>query len=108
MFQELINYYKEHNLRESFESLNTTLRHAFPIDRPYTAIHNFEATDANFLALVVGQRVYVISRTGEDRGWWKGRSGNKVFFYSNFQASISNVISYLGVFEYRKKISDNS
>ncbi|VDM47772.1 unnamed protein product [Toxocara canis] len=75
---ELINYYREHNLRESFETLNTTLRQPYVVNRPYVAIHNFEATDSNFLELVVGQKVYVISRTGEERGWWKGRTGNRV------------------------------
>uniref|UniRef100_A0A9J2PEQ3 Protein vav-1 n=1 Tax=Ascaris lumbricoides TaxID=6252 RepID=A0A9J2PEQ3_ASCLU len=75
---ELINYYREHNLRESFETLNTTLRQPYVVNRPYVAIHNFEATDPNFLELVVGQKVYVISRTGEERGWWKGRTGNRV------------------------------
>ncbi|VDN59218.1 unnamed protein product [Dracunculus medinensis] len=80
-FQELINYYREHNLRESFETLNTTLRQAYVANRPYVAIHNFEATNSNFLELVVGQHVDVISRLGEDRGWWKGRTGNRIGYF---------------------------
>lgn len=82
-FQELINYYRENNLRESFETLNTTLRHSYTDKQSYIALHNFEASEPNFLTLVVGQKVYVISRTGEDRGWWKGRSGNRVSYYLN-------------------------
>ncbi|VIO89268.1 Variant SH3 domain containing protein [Brugia malayi] len=78
---ELINYYRENNLRESFETLNTTLRHSYTDKQPYIALHNFEASEPNFLTLVVGQKVYVISRTGEDRGWWKGRSGNRVGYF---------------------------
>ncbi|EJD74015.1 variant SH3 domain-containing protein [Loa loa] len=78
---ELINYYRENNLRESFETLNTTLRHSYTDKQSYVALHNFEASEPNFLTLVVGQRVYVISRTGEDRGWWKGRSGNRVGYF---------------------------
>ncbi|EJW79802.1 hypothetical protein WUBG_09288 [Wuchereria bancrofti] len=78
---ELINYYRENNLRESFETLNTTLRHSYTDKQSYIALHNFEASEPNFLTLVVGQKVYVISRTGEDRGWWKGRSGNRVGYF---------------------------
>lgn len=94
-FQELINYYREHNLRESFKTLNTTLRQAYVANRPYVAIHNFEATNSNFLELVVGQHVDVISRLGEDRGWWKGRTGNRVslmlnfYFYKNINSQIN-------------------
>ncbi|VDM96189.1 unnamed protein product [Thelazia callipaeda] len=78
---ELVNYYRDNNLRESFETLNTTLRQPFVDIQSYVALHNFEATEPNFLTLVVGQRVCVISRTGEDRGWWKGRSGNRVGYF---------------------------
>lgn len=78
---ELINYYREHNLSESFETLDTTLRQAYIQNRPYVAIHNYEAPDPNFLELIKGQIVFVISRTGEERGWWKGRSGNKVGYF---------------------------
>ncbi|VDK56355.1 unnamed protein product [Gongylonema pulchrum] len=75
---ELVNYYRDHNLRESFETLNTCLNEAFIPKPVYIAIHNFEATEANLLSLEVGQRVYVINRAGESRGWWKGRSGSRV------------------------------
>uniref|UniRef100_A0A8R1TQ42 Protein vav-1 n=2 Tax=Onchocerca TaxID=6281 RepID=A0A8R1TQ42_ONCVO len=78
---ELINYYKENNLRESFETLNTTLRYSYTDKQSYIALHNFQASEPNFLTLAVGQKVYVISRTGEDRGWWKGRSGNRIGYF---------------------------
>lgn len=82
IFKELINYYKGHNLRESFETLDTILGEHYSPNQPYKAIHNFEAANSNFLELKTGQIVYVISRTGEERGWWKGKSGDRVSFSS--------------------------
>ncbi|MFH4975751.1 hypothetical protein AB6A40_002460 [Gnathostoma spinigerum] len=77
---ELINYYSEHNLRESFETLNTTLRQPYMCST-FKVLHSFEATDPNYLQLNVGEQVVVISRIGEDRGWWKGRIGNRIGYF---------------------------
>jgi hypothetical protein len=80
IFQDLIKYYQDHNLQESFTALNTTLK------RPYrdycmvmaVAIHDFTASDEKMVSLTKGDRVQVIDTQGEQRGWWKGKVNGKV------------------------------
>uniref|UniRef100_A0A0N5AHT5 Protein vav n=1 Tax=Syphacia muris TaxID=451379 RepID=A0A0N5AHT5_9BILA len=79
---ELINYYREHNLRESFESLDTPLKeHYYPPNQPYKAIYDYHSEEPGHLELKVGQIVYVVDRKGEERGWWKGKSGNRTGYF---------------------------
>ena len=80
LFQDLIKYYQDHNLQESFIALNTTLK------RPYQdyclaiaiAIHDFTASDKNMVSLMKGDRVQVIDTKREQQGWWKGKLNGKV------------------------------
>ena len=70
LFQDLIRYYQDHNLQESFIALNTTLT------RPYRdyclviaiAVHNFTASDKKMVSLMKGDRVQVIDMQGEQQG----------------------------------------
>lgn len=69
-------------MQESFTSLNTTLKKSF---REYCttiaeAIHDFDASDEKMVSLRKGDRVLVIDKQGEQRGWWKGKVNGKVLF----------------------------
>ena len=37
-----------------------------------TAVFDYAATATTQLSLVKGDRVMVLSKTGQDKGWWKG------------------------------------
>jgi SH3 domain len=40
--------------------------------------YNFSATSPNMLTIKVGDEVEILGRSGEQRGWWKGKSNGKV------------------------------
>ena len=37
-----------------------------------TAVYDYAATATTQLSLTKGDRVMVLSKTGQDKGWWKG------------------------------------
>ena len=76
--QELINYYRTHNLRECFDTLNTQLREPLRGHKFYRAMHNYEATEEKFLSLKKDDIVTLIDTQGEQLGWWRGQIGNRV------------------------------
>ncbi|KJH42877.1 RhoGEF domain protein [Dictyocaulus viviparus] len=78
---ELVNYYKENNLCESFNSLNTTLKNAYRTCKLYRVIHDFDATEPKFLTLRKGDRLTLVDVIGEDRGWWKGQIADRIGFF---------------------------
>lgn len=41
-------------------------------------IHDFRPLEASQLALRPGSKVLVLSKEGDSRGWWKGRTIDKV------------------------------
>ncbi|KAE9419378.1 hypothetical protein Angca_002422 [Angiostrongylus cantonensis] len=78
---ELVNYYRENNLCESFNSLNTTLKNAYRTCKLYRVMHDFDATEPKFLTLRKGDRLTLVDVIGEDRGWWKGQIADRVGFF---------------------------
>ena len=42
------------------------------------ALYSFSATQSNQLSLEVGDVIEIISRASGDRGWYKGRKGDRV------------------------------
>ncbi|CAB3399478.1 unnamed protein product [Caenorhabditis bovis] len=82
---ELVQYYREHNLIEIFQGLNTTLKYPYLHCKIFRAIHDYEATqpapEGKFLSLRKGDIVLLIDTVGEDRGWWKGQCNNQSGFF---------------------------
>ncbi|GMT33319.1 hypothetical protein PFISCL1PPCAC_24616, partial [Pristionchus fissidentatus] len=78
---ELINYYREHNLRESFNALDTKLTKPHRECKTFKANHDYKATEPKFLELRVGDVITLVDTMGEERGWWKGRIGERVGFF---------------------------
>lgn len=78
---ELVNYYRENNLCESFNSLNTTLKNAYRTCKLFRVLHDFDATEPKFLTLRKGDRLTLVDVIGEDRGWWKGQIADRVGFF---------------------------
>lgn len=80
---KLINYFQENSLKESFESLDTTLR--YPVRSLIVgfavALHNFQATAPNMISLDVGQEIVILSKKDSERGWWKGKTGSKIGYF---------------------------
>ncbi|XP_026501163.1 protein vav isoform X1 [Vanessa tameamea] len=73
---ELISYYEKTSLSENFVGLNSNLR--WPFRRVVaTVIHDFRPLEASQLALRPGAKVLVLSKEGDSRGWWKGRTLDK-------------------------------
>ncbi|PZC79600.1 hypothetical protein B5X24_HaOG216124 [Helicoverpa armigera] len=74
---ELITYYEKTSLSENFEGLNSNLR--WPFRRVVaTVIHDFRPLESSQLALRPGAKVLVLSKEGDSRGWWKGRTLDKL------------------------------
>ncbi|XP_045593761.1 protein vav isoform X2 [Procambarus clarkii] len=91
---ELINFYRQSPLSESFTGLDCCLR------RPFydTAIVKFPylGTGPSHLSLVPGQRVVIMSREGENRGWWKGRIDNHTGYFPREYVTLENDDTRLG------------
>uniref|UniRef100_A0A8C6P2S3 Vav guanine nucleotide exchange factor 2 n=1 Tax=Nothobranchius furzeri TaxID=105023 RepID=A0A8C6P2S3_NOTFU len=91
---ELVEYYQSHSLKESFKSLDTTLRYPYKsrersLSRASTlftprvvstaiARYNFAARDMRELSLREGEIVKIYSKIGGDQGWWKGEANGRV------------------------------
>lgn len=45
------------------------------------ALHNFQRTTENMLELVKGDIVTVLSKAGEEKGWWKGQIDHRVGYF---------------------------
>uniref|UniRef100_A0A8R1HTU9 Protein vav-1 n=2 Tax=Caenorhabditis japonica TaxID=281687 RepID=A0A8R1HTU9_CAEJA len=82
---ELVQYYRDHNLIEIFQALDTTLKNPFSQCKVFKAVHDYEAPppnqDGKFLSLKTGDVVVLLDTVGEDRGWWKGQVNNKTGFF---------------------------
>ncbi|KAF7216829.1 transcript variant X8 [Nothobranchius furzeri] len=97
---ELVEYYQSHSLKESFKSLDTTLRYPYksrerslsrastrsPVFTPRvvsTAIarYNFAARDMRELSLREGEIVKIYSKIGGDQGWWKGEANGRIGWF---------------------------
>ncbi|XP_042213661.1 protein vav-like isoform X3 [Homarus americanus] len=76
---ELINFYRQSPLSESFTGLDCCLRR--PLYDSAVVKFPYVGTGASHLSLVPGQKIVIMSREGENRGWWKGRSGNRMGYF---------------------------
>ncbi|KAK6031819.1 SH3 domain protein [Ostertagia ostertagi] len=74
-------HYRENNLCESFNSLNTTLKNAYRTCKLFRVLHDFDATEPKFLTLRKGDRLTLVDVIGEDRGWWKGQIADRIGFF---------------------------
>ncbi|XP_045542669.1 protein vav isoform X1 [Papilio machaon] len=73
---ELVSYYEVTSLAENFVGLNSNLR--WPFRRVVaTVIHDFRPLESSQLALRPGAKLLVLSKEGDSRGWWKGRTLDK-------------------------------
>ncbi|CAL1533587.1 unnamed protein product, partial [Lymnaea stagnalis] len=83
--QELVDYYQNNELVDSFPDVCTTLK--FPYKRCLisssggpkvlgyaVAIYDYAATSTSQVTLQVNDRIAILSKTGQDKGWWKGEN----------------------------------
>ncbi|XP_022235087.1 guanine nucleotide exchange factor VAV2-like [Limulus polyphemus] len=89
---ELIKWYEENTLAESFSGLNIKLLVPYKKALNLTngavesvglavAIHEFTGASPNVLSLQKGDSVIIISKAGGDKGWWKGKIGDRVGYF---------------------------
>lgn len=92
---ELVTWYETHSLSESFKGLEISLLIPFKnvvVTSPVTngtlepmgralALHNFEPTADSMLGLVKGDVVTVLSKAGQEKGWWKGQIQERVGYF---------------------------
>ncbi|XP_072935337.1 protein vav [Epargyreus clarus] len=73
---EMVSYYEKTSLSENFVGLNSMLR--WPFRRVVaTVVHDFRPLESAQLALRPGAKLLVLSKEGDGRGWWKGRTLDK-------------------------------
>ncbi|UMM39253.1 hypothetical protein L5515_016389 [Caenorhabditis briggsae] len=82
---ELVQYYRDHNLIEIFQALDTCLKTPYSQCKVYKAIHDYDPpqpnSDGKFLTFKMGDIIVLLDTVGEDRGWWKGQVNNKTGFF---------------------------
>lgn len=82
---ELVQYYRQNNLIEIFQALDTCLKIPYSQCKVFKAIHDYDAPTQNnegkFLTFKTGDTVVLLDTVGEDRGWWKGQVGIKTGFF---------------------------
>ncbi|XP_065290512.1 guanine nucleotide exchange factor VAV2 isoform X2 [Dermacentor albipictus] len=91
---ELVSWYETHSLSESFKGLEISLLIPFKnvVSAPITngtvehlghavALHNFQPTTESMLGLVKGDVVTVLSKAGQEKGWWKGQIQERVGYF---------------------------
>ncbi|KAF1746808.1 hypothetical protein GCK72_023266 [Caenorhabditis remanei] len=82
---ELVQYYRDHNLIEIFQALDTCLKVPYSACKVYKAVHDYDPpspnSDGKFLSFKTGDTVVLLDTVGEDRGWWKGQVNNKTGFF---------------------------
>ncbi|GFR78231.1 proto-oncogene vav-like isoform X6 [Elysia marginata] len=79
--QELVDFYQVNQLADSFPDVKTTLLYPYkkvmrdPRIMGYaTAIYDYAATSTSQVTLQGLDRVAIHSKTGQDKGWWKGEN----------------------------------
>ncbi|XP_037963720.2 protein vav isoform X2 [Plutella xylostella] len=73
---DLVSYYEKTSLAENFVGLDSNLR--WPFRRVVaTVVRDFRPADSGQLALRAGAKLLVLSKEGDARGWWKGRTLDK-------------------------------
>ncbi|GFY35885.1 guanine nucleotide exchange factor VAV3 [Trichonephila clavipes] len=88
---ELVNWYKENSLSESFNGLHVTLM--IPYKKALAGLNNesilgyaealydFQGNSPNMLTLHKGDRIIILSKAGNQKGWWKGQIGENVGYF---------------------------
>lgn len=96
---ELVNFYERNSLSENFTGLDIKLK--WPFCRILAiAKYNFSPTESNQLPLKEGCTLKILSKEGDQKGWWKGQIGDKIGFFpkvyvqehSQYTLKISNQI----------------
>ncbi|XP_055898519.1 guanine nucleotide exchange factor VAV3-like isoform X3 [Biomphalaria glabrata] len=79
--QELVEFYQSTELADSFPDVCTTLKYPYkrvasgPKVLGYAvAIYDYAATSTSQVTLQVNDRIAILSKTGQDKGWWKGEN----------------------------------
>lgn len=91
--KELVEFYQENSLADSFPGVDTTLKFPFKSQSGggantrilgyAEAVYDYAATATSQLSLCRGDKVAILSKTGSDKGWWKGEhciSGKNGYF----------------------------
>lgn len=70
---ELVAHYGRNSLRESFSGLDASLKLSIGELVIMEALFDFapDPKDSNMLPMKTGDRVVVVDKTGDSRGWWK-------------------------------------
>ncbi|CAL4087751.1 unnamed protein product, partial [Meganyctiphanes norvegica] len=87
---ELINYHYANLLAESFQGLERTLTRPVYDTAVVRFTYSAPPSGNNHLSMLQGERVVVISRDGEARGWWKGRIGTRVGYFPKEYVTLDN------------------
>lgn len=74
---ELVSFYERNDLGENFAGLNQSLSWPFR-EVVATALYDFNPKELNQLTLRKGCQVLVIGKEGESKGWWRGKSMDRV------------------------------
>ncbi|RWS24881.1 protein vav-like protein [Leptotrombidium deliense] len=85
---DLVKWYEEHSLAESFNGLNITLTYPYkkllstvePIGYAI-AVYSFTGESSNLLTLRKGDRIAILSKSGEEKGWWKGQINDRIGYF---------------------------
>lgn len=74
---ELVSFYERNDLGENFAGLNQSLQWPFT-ELIAVAKFDFNPTEPNQLPLRVGVEVLVIGKEGDSKGWWRGKTPDRV------------------------------
>ncbi|XP_049533457.1 protein vav isoform X1 [Anopheles darlingi] len=77
---ELVSFYERNDLGENFAGLNQLLQWPFK-EEIVIAIYDFAPKEQNQLPLRQGCQVIVIGKEGDSKGWWRGKTMEKVGFF---------------------------
>ncbi|XP_055698725.1 protein vav isoform X1 [Phlebotomus papatasi] len=77
---ELVSFYERNDLGENFAGLNQSLQWPFR-EVIATALYEFVPDEQNQLPLRKGCQVIVIGKEGDSKGWWRGKTNERVGFF---------------------------
>ncbi|GAB0092906.1 Vav [Sergentomyia squamirostris] len=77
---ELVSFYERNDLGENFAGLNQSLQWPFR-EVIATALYEFVPEEQNQLPLRKGCQVIVIGKEGDSKGWWRGKTNERVGFF---------------------------
>ncbi|XP_055301018.1 protein vav isoform X2 [Sitodiplosis mosellana] len=77
---ELVSFYERNDLGENFAGLNQSLSWPFR-EVVATALYDFSPREPNQLPLRQGCQVLVIGKEGDSKGWWRGKTMERVGFF---------------------------